>query len=83
MRGQTVRLEDPGNRRAPDAMPDILQRALDPCVTPGGILSGHPDNEILDLLEHAPTTRPAYVHLRAINCRCHRRIVSGVTIVAT
>jgi hypothetical protein len=25
----------------------------------------------------------AYAHLRAINCRCHRRIVSGVTIVAT
>ena len=42
-------------------MPDILQRALDPCVAPGGILFSHPDNEMLDLLEHAPTTRPANV----------------------
>ena len=30
------------------------------------------------------TCRPLrWVHFRAINCRCHRRIVSGVTIVAT
>lgn len=42
-------------------MPDILQRALDPCAAPRGILFGHPDDEMLDLLEHAPTTRPAKV----------------------
>src|SRR5438552_11450224 len=42
-------------------MPDILQRAWEPCVAPGGILFGHPDNERLDLLEHTPTTRPANV----------------------
>jgi pimeloyl-ACP methyl ester carboxylesterase len=35
--------------------------ALDPCVAPGGILFRHPDNEMLDLLEHAPTTRPANI----------------------
>src|SRR5436309_9243127 len=42
-------------------MADILQRTLDPCVAPRGILFGHPDNEMPDLLEHAPTTRPANV----------------------
>ena len=42
-------------------MPDILQRALDPGVAPGGILFGHPDHETLDLLEHAPTTWPSHV----------------------
>src|SRR3989442_4065530 len=42
-------------------MPDILQRPLNPCVAPGGILFRHPDNEMLDLFEHAPTTWPANV----------------------
>jgi hypothetical protein len=30
-----------------------------------------------------PARRAAYVHLRATNSRCHRRMVSGVTIEAT
>jgi hypothetical protein len=30
-----------------------------------------------------PSRDRAYVHFRPINSRCHRRIVSGVTIVAT
>jgi len=30
-----------------------------------------------------PTPRRIVVHFRAINWRCHRRIVSGVTKVAT
>ena len=30
-----------------------------------------------------PTRRRSLVHLRAISCRCHRKMVSGITCLAT
>jgi hypothetical protein len=39
-------------------MTDILQGALDPRVAPRGILRRHPDDELVDLREHAAATRP-------------------------
>jgi hypothetical protein len=52
-----VRFEDPGNRRTPDAMPDVLQGTLDPRVAPRGILLRHSYNQPPDLDEDAPTAR--------------------------
>ena len=54
---QAVRLQDPGNRRATKAMPDVLQRPLDPRVTPRRVLLRHPDDELADLREDAATSR--------------------------
>jgi hypothetical protein len=43
---------------APDAMPDVRQRALDPRVAPRRILRGHPDHQAPDLGEHAAPAKP-------------------------
>ena len=68
---------------APDAMPDVLQRALDPCVAPGWIL---PRIRTTSRRMSASTPRrlgrAAYVHFLAMSWRCQRSKVSGVTIVA-
>ena len=37
-------------------MIQMLQRALDPRVAPAGVLLGHPDNQLADLLHHTRTT---------------------------
>ena len=52
------RLQDPRDRRAADAMPDVLQRALDPRVAPRRILLRHPHDQPPNLGEHAAPTRP-------------------------
>src|SRR5262249_52235198 len=39
--------------------------------------------EMAFMIPGRPDRGGVNVHLRAINCRCHRRIVSGVTMVAT
>ena len=81
-----VRPQNPGNRRAADAMPEILERALDPRVAPRRILLRHPHRPIGGSRRgrrDGVVPVLAYVHLRAMSCRCHRSIVSGVTIVAT
>ena len=65
-------------------MADVLERALDPRVAPRRIVRRHPHDELTDSRTSTPR-RPdslAYVHLRAINWRCHRSKVSGVAIVA-
>ena len=48
-RRQAVGLENPGDRRAADAMPEVLQGALDPRVPPGRIVFGHPHDQASDL----------------------------------
>jgi hypothetical protein len=55
------RFQHPRDRRPTDPMPHVLQRALDPRVTPRGILPRHADDKPLDLREHAATTRPTDV----------------------
>ena len=62
----------------------ILQGALDPRVAPSGILRRHPDHQAADLGEDlvGPECLFAYVHFRTMSSRCHRKIVSGVTMVA-
>src|SRR5439155_9792830 len=54
---QAVGLEDPRDRRATDPMAHVHQRALDPCVAPGGILFRHPDDQPFDFRENAATSR--------------------------
>ena len=55
-RGNAVRLQDAGDRRAADPMANVLQGAEDPRVAPGGILFRHPHNQPPHLREHARTT---------------------------
>jgi len=62
---------------------DVLQRALDPAVSPTRVLECHA-HDVLPNLLHDP--RPAlallrYVHLAAISFLCQASNVSGVTIV--
>jgi hypothetical protein len=38
------------------AMPDVLQRSLDSCVDPGGILFRHPHRQTPNLRQHSTTT---------------------------
>ena len=68
-----------------DAVPEVLQRALDPRVAPRRILLGHPPTSCRISARTPRRLAPflAYVHLRAMSCRCQRSSVSGVTIVAT
>src|SRR5437764_9642146 len=44
-RREPVGFEDARNRRPPYAMPDILQRTLDPRVAPGGVVLRHPHDQ--------------------------------------
>ena len=85
-RRDPLRLQDPRNRRSSHPMPDVLQRPADPRVAPGRD-SPPPSAPPAAGSPRARPARPdrpfAYVHFRAISCRCHRRIVSGVTMVAT
>ena len=76
-------LENPGERRAANTMPKILEGSLDPRVAPRGMLFRHPDDHGLNLGEDTVTAR-ALARLRpprTMSCRCHRKIVSGVTMV--
>ena len=66
-------------------MPKILQRPADPGIAPRRVLLGHPHHQPPNLRDHTRTTGPA-LRVRPFagdHCRCHRRMVSGVTIVAT
>jgi cold shock protein len=60
-------------------MGDVLQRAADPSVAPRGIFLGHAHHQSSDLREYASTARcgVAYVHCRAMSCRCQRKIDSN------
>jgi hypothetical protein len=54
---QPRRLQDPANRRAAHAMANVLERALDPRVTPCRILCRHPHDELPDFEKYpAPTS---------------------------
>ena len=46
---------DPGDRRSTDSMSEVLERTPDPGVSPPGILSGHPNRQLLDDL-HDPAS---------------------------
>src|SRR5438093_6344997 len=50
-------LQDRGDCRPRNAMTQILQRTLNACVAPAGILAGHPYHEAADLPEHARASR--------------------------
>jgi len=50
-----VSLENVGDRRPTDSMPEILQGTLDSSISPPGILSGHSNRQLLDYL-HDPTS---------------------------
>src|SRR5438552_6780093 len=57
-----LRLEDPSNRRSPNAVSEILQRAADPGIAPRRVLLGHPDHQLPNLYEYAtPTALPLRV----------------------
>ena len=43
------------NRAANRAMIQVLERTLDPCVTPARVLLGHPDDQPANLLHHTRT----------------------------
>ena len=55
---QTLRLQDPRDRRTTDAMPDVLQGPWDPRIAPRRIFLRHPHNQAPDLGEHPATTQP-------------------------
>ena len=84
-RGDALLLQDRGNGRPRHAMTQILQRALDAGGAPDRILGRHPHGQAANLQEHAGPSRPTprVRPFPAMSCRCQRRIVSGVTIVAT
>jgi len=83
-RRQAFGSKDARDRGTGDTMPHVLQRTLEPCVPPPQIFSCHPHDEPPNGLTHAWSRGRwrGYVHFRATNFRCHRRIVSGVTSVA-
>jgi hypothetical protein len=54
-----VPFEDFRDRRSRDPVPQVAQRALDSCVAPSGILLGHPDRQVLNLLQNAGTSHTA------------------------
>jgi hypothetical protein len=82
--GAVMSRQNAGDRGPADSMADALQRAEYPRVAPRRIVYGHPttSRRISATTPGRPPRRLAYVHLRAMRCRCQRRIVSGVTIVA-
>ena len=80
-RRQPVVFQYLGDRASRDAVIEVPQRALDATVAPRWILRGHPQNERRDLLHDPRTARP--LPLERPLPGCHRRIVSGVTMVAT
>jgi hypothetical protein len=51
----SVPLENVGDRRPTDAVADVPQSTLDSRITPPGILSSHPDRQLLDNL-HDPAS---------------------------
>src|SRR5262249_42297131 len=60
-RRQTCRLQNPPNRRAADAMTDVLERPLDSGIAPRRILRRHPHNKSTDLAQDAALSRFAAV----------------------
>src|SRR5262249_5760161 len=64
---------------------EVFQFALDSAIAPRRVLRRHPLNEPRDLLHRprTPGSLPRVAPFSAIRRRCQRRIVSGVTIVAT
>ena len=66
-------------------MPQVLERPLDARVAPTGISMAirTTSRRISPCTQGRPSRGDPYVHLRAINSQCHRRIVSGVTHDAT
>ena len=65
--------------------PNVLQRSLNTGVAATRILRRHPQDQTPNLSEHPRSawSLPGVGHFRAISSRCHRRMVSGVTSVAT
>jgi hypothetical protein len=84
-RRDPIVLQDLGDRTSRHAVVEVPQRALDPAVAPGWIFRRHPHDKRRDsfMIPGRPGRFRPKVHFRAISSRCHRRIVSGVTIVAT
>ena len=74
------------HRQLVDAMPHIGQRTLDPSIAPGGILLGHANHQLLDLLRHGwPPQRCAVfaaVKFWVFSRLYQRMSVSGVASVA-
>ena len=66
-------------------MPHVAKGAFDATVAPAAILPSEPNDSslIFFMRPGRPTRLLGYVHLIAISRQCHRKIVSGVTIVAT
>src|SRR6185312_4180379 len=52
-------LQDRPHRAAPDPVPNVLERALDPRVAPSRILRRHPDHQLRDLRVRAGSTGTA------------------------
>jgi hypothetical protein len=84
-RGQARCFQDPPNSRAAHAVADVLQGAVDPRVGQVGfsVAIRMTRCRISAKTPGRPGRDFAYVHFRAMSCRCQRRIVSGVTIAAT
>jgi hypothetical protein len=57
-RRNALRFQDPGNRRSPHSMPNVLQGPANASVAPGWVFFGHPRDELPDLLDHAGTSEP-------------------------
>jgi hypothetical protein len=78
-----MRLENAGDRRAANAMPDIYEGASDPRAAPRRILFRHPNDQATNLGENTvtPGARLRVVHFRTMSCRCHRKNVSGVSLL--
>jgi hypothetical protein len=58
-RSDTVSAECFGDPGAGDVMPDVAERALDPAISPCGILLRHSDDELTDLASKARTSHLA------------------------
>ena len=84
-RRDASRAQNSRDRSAADSMAKVLQGALNARVAPRRILRRHPDNQCSKVrLQARRAASPArHVHLRATSWRCQRKIVSGVTSVAT
>ena len=84
-RRQPVVFQYLGDRASRDAVLEVLQCALDPAIAPPGLSVAIRtiSAEISFMIPGRPGRFGPKVHFRAISRRCHRRIVSGVTMVAT
>jgi hypothetical protein len=54
---EVVATYDVAHRDRVSGIPQIRQGALDAAITPGGILFGHADHQLFDLLRHTGSTK--------------------------